>query len=228
VRTTEHFERKIRDRGIRREWCEWVVSHPLAIEVQEDARIPALGVGGRGGALHSRRDRAGWHVRQRVFRPHVREAEDSMRYFYDRESDSLYLSLTERAKYKDSVEAAPGVVLDFDSTGRLMGIDLEHASKTIDTTDLALHEQPARHDAAAAKVDGARLKRERQALGLTQAQLARALSVSANTVARWERGELKIEHPGMIDLAIEALHRRGKQKQKLAGYVARAAARKRR
>jgi len=39
VRTTEYFERKLVDRGIRREWCEWVVENHVAIEVQEDHRI---------------------------------------------------------------------------------------------------------------------------------------------------------------------------------------------
>jgi hypothetical protein len=39
VRTTEYFEKKIRDRGIQLEWCEWVVQHPVATEIQEDARI---------------------------------------------------------------------------------------------------------------------------------------------------------------------------------------------
>jgi len=132
-----------------------------------------------------------------------------MRYFYDRESDSLYLSFAERKKYKDSIEAAPGVVLDFDSAGRLIGLDLEHASRSVDIDDLALHEEPRKAESHSAKVDGARLKREREKLGLSQAELARQLSVSANTIARWERGELKIEHPGMIDLALNALRNRG-------------------
>lgn len=39
MRTTEYFEKKIADRGLRREWCEWVVANPLATEVQEDHRI---------------------------------------------------------------------------------------------------------------------------------------------------------------------------------------------
>jgi len=146
-----------------------------------------------------------------------------MKYFYDRASDSLYLSFTERKKYKESVEAAPGVVLDFDSAGRLIGIDLEHASKTVDVNDLALHEEPVKEESQSAKVDGARLKRERENLGLSQAELARELTVSSNTIARWERGELKIEHPGMIDLALNALRRRGtevvKPRQSLAGLV---------
>jgi len=39
LRTTDYFERKIADRGIRREWCEWVVENPVATEVQEDHRV---------------------------------------------------------------------------------------------------------------------------------------------------------------------------------------------
>jgi len=127
-----------------------------------------------------------------------------MKYFYDRKSDSLYLTLADRP-YGDSVEVVPGVVLDFDKDGRLVGIDLERASKTIDVSDLAMHEQPAGTDAQVARVDGGSLKRDREALGLSQAELGRKLSVSSNTIARWERGELKIEHPAMLQLAIAAL-----------------------
>lgn len=67
-----------------------------------------------------------------------------MKYFYDRNSDSLYLALADRGTYRDSVEAAPGVVLDFDEDGPLLGLDLEHASRILDVSDLELHEEPAR------------------------------------------------------------------------------------
>ena len=138
-----------------------------------------------------------------------------MKYFYDRKSDSLYLTLAERP-YSDSVEAAPGVVLDFDRDGRLIGLDLERASKTVDVSDLEMHEQPAGKDADAAHVDGTSLKREREALGLSQAELGRKLSVSANTIARWERGELKIEHPEMLQLAMATLRRNLQQVDRVA------------
>ena len=39
VRTTEYFERKIRDRRIERTWCEQAVESPVATEVQEDGRV---------------------------------------------------------------------------------------------------------------------------------------------------------------------------------------------
>lgn len=128
-----------------------------------------------------------------------------MKFFYDRKSDSLYLRLSERKEYRDSVEAAPGVVLDFDKAGRLLGIDLERASRLIDVSDLELHEEPSRADADAARLDGTRLRKERERIELSQLELARKLSVSPNTVARWERGELKIAHPGMLQLALKSL-----------------------
>ncbi len=132
-----------------------------------------------------------------------------MKYFYDRRSDSLYLSFAERNAYRDSIEAAPGVVLDFDDQGQLVGIDLERASRIVDVSDLGLHEEPSGADAEVARLDGSKLRREREQLGLSQLGLARKLSVSPNTIARWERGELKIEHPGMLQLALRALRSSG-------------------
>ncbi|MBM4410258.1 MAG: helix-turn-helix domain-containing protein [Chloroflexi bacterium] len=47
----------------------------------------------------------------------------------------------------------------------------------------------------------------RERLGLSQAELADRLGASANTVARWERGELKVRLAPMLRLALEALAR---------------------
>lgn len=51
-------------------------------------------------------------------------------------------------------------------------------------------------------VDGAALRRERQALGLTQGELGARLGVARNTVTRWELGTRRIEHPQMLWLAL--------------------------
>jgi DNA-binding transcriptional regulator YiaG len=55
-------------------------------------------------------------------------------------------------------------------------------------------------------VTGKTLKNRRRALGFTQAQLAEALGVMANTVARWERGERRI--PSIMPLALETVESR--------------------
>ncbi|MBV9546434.1 MAG: tetratricopeptide repeat protein [Chloroflexi bacterium] len=51
----------------------------------------------------------------------------------------------------------------------------------------------------------AELRERRQALGLSQADLGRALGVPRNTLARWERGELEMRHPELVDFALDQL-----------------------
>ena len=58
-----------------------------------------------------------------------------MRFHYYAETDSLYIDLVDRVSV-DSVEMAPGVVADFDAEGRLVGIDIDHASQVADLTRL--------------------------------------------------------------------------------------------
>lgn len=58
---------------------------------------------------------------------------------------------------------------------------------------------------------GKELKEKRNELELTQEQLASELGVTANTVARWERGEMKI--PPFLHLALETVQRKIKIKK---------------
>jgi uncharacterized protein YuzE len=51
-----------------------------------------------------------------------------MKIQYYQETDSLYIELSAKVSV-DSNEVSPGVVLDMDSEGHLVGIDVEHASK---------------------------------------------------------------------------------------------------
>ncbi len=57
-------------------------------------------------------------------------------------------------------------------------------------------------------MNGKELKEKRNDLSLTQEQLANELNVTSNTVARWERDEMKI--PPFLHLAIETIERKYK------------------
>ncbi len=49
------------------------------------------------------------------------------------------------------------------------------------------------------------LRKRRLAMGMTQRDLAGELGVSLNTLARWERGELEVQHPQMLSLALDEI-----------------------
>jgi len=66
-----------------------------------------------------------------------------MKLHYYPETDSLYIDLSERGA-TDSREVAPGVVLDFDQEGRLVGIDIDKASQVVALTQLEALELPIR------------------------------------------------------------------------------------
>ncbi len=64
-----------------------------------------------------------------------------MKFHYYPETDSLYIDLSEK-KSVDSREVTPGVVLDFDSEGQLVGIDIDHASKIANLSRLEAEALP--------------------------------------------------------------------------------------
>ena len=64
-----------------------------------------------------------------------------MKLNYDAETDSLYIDLNERISV-DSLEVAPGIVVDFDEDGQAVGIDIEHASKILDLMTLETQSVP--------------------------------------------------------------------------------------
>jgi uncharacterized protein YuzE len=65
-----------------------------------------------------------------------------MRFHYYSETDSLCIDLAERAG-ADAREVAPGVVLDFDREGRLVGIDIDHASRIANLSRFEVEALPA-------------------------------------------------------------------------------------
>ena len=64
-----------------------------------------------------------------------------MKFHYYPETDSLYIDLSEKVS-ADSREVAPGVVLDFDAEGHLVGIDIDHASQIVNLSRLEAEALP--------------------------------------------------------------------------------------
>jgi len=58
-------------------------------------------------------------------------------------------------------------------------------------------------------MEGTELRSRREGLGLDQKDLARLLSVSTNTISRWELGHMAIRGEGAIALALERLESLG-------------------
>ena len=67
-----------------------------------------------------------------------------MKLHYYPETDSLYIDLSEHAS-ADSLEISPGVVLDYDEEGRLVGIDVDGASKIISLSSMEIESLPLTH-----------------------------------------------------------------------------------
>lgn len=64
-----------------------------------------------------------------------------MKFHYYPETDSLYIDLSNRTGV-DSREVAPGIVLDFDAGGHVVGIDIDHASHVVDLSRIEAEALP--------------------------------------------------------------------------------------
>ncbi|CAN5414060.1 hypothetical protein BH10PSE19_BH10PSE19_06750 [soil metagenome] len=64
-----------------------------------------------------------------------------MKFHYYAETDSLYIELA-AGQSVDSVEASPGVVIDIDKNGKIVGLDIEHASESVDLSRLETESLP--------------------------------------------------------------------------------------
>ena len=62
-----------------------------------------------------------------------------LQYFPD--TDTLYIALSEQSSV-ESDEIAPDVVVDLSEDGRLVGIEIEHASKLLDLTKIEVESIP--------------------------------------------------------------------------------------
>ena len=64
-----------------------------------------------------------------------------MKFLYYPDTDSLYIELSEKPS-ADSTEVAPGVILDLDEEGQLVGIDIDHASQIANLSTLEAKSLP--------------------------------------------------------------------------------------
>jgi len=64
-----------------------------------------------------------------------------MKFHYYPETDSLYIDLSDKTS-ADSQEVAPGVVIDFDERGNIVGIDIDRASQIVDLSRLETNSLP--------------------------------------------------------------------------------------
>ncbi len=65
-----------------------------------------------------------------------------MKINYYKETDSLYIDLSSKPS-SDSKEISEGIVIDYDSDGNIVGIDIDNASLKIDLKEVTLSKIPA-------------------------------------------------------------------------------------
>lgn len=70
-----------------------------------------------------------------------------MKLSYYPDTDSLYITLS-AAPSADSNEVAEGIVLDFDVSGQLVGIDIDNASHKLDLREVVTDHIPVPASAA--------------------------------------------------------------------------------
>jgi uncharacterized protein YuzE len=58
---------------------------------------------------------------------------------YDKEIDVIYIQLTD-AKVAESDEEKPGIILDYDEAGNIVGIEVLNASKKINQPNGVIYE----------------------------------------------------------------------------------------
>lgn len=64
-----------------------------------------------------------------------------MKIAYYPDTDSMYIELSEKPS-SESREVSPGVVLDYDAEGNIVGIDIDNASRKLSLKELVLNRIP--------------------------------------------------------------------------------------
>lgn len=64
-----------------------------------------------------------------------------MKLNYYKDTDSLYIDLSSKPSV-ETREISPGINVDYDEQGDIVGIDIDNASKKLDLNDLTLQHLP--------------------------------------------------------------------------------------
>jgi uncharacterized protein YuzE len=64
-----------------------------------------------------------------------------MKINYYPETDSLYIHFSDQVS-TESLEISEGVVIDYDETGKLVGIDIDNATHKVKLEEFILHQLP--------------------------------------------------------------------------------------
>jgi uncharacterized protein YuzE len=128
---TKHAKDVLEERELPVAWLEHVLDAPERVEPDPDG-----GTGTSSGTHHrtwqprvARGREQNGSTRTRghaIFRPH--HEEQAMKLRIDKEADALYLRLDD-AKIIESEQVAPGVIVDFDSKNRVVGLEVLNVSK---------------------------------------------------------------------------------------------------
>ncbi|MEB3191099.1 MAG: DUF2283 domain-containing protein [Snowella sp.] len=66
-----------------------------------------------------------------------------MKINYYPETDSLYIHFSDQGS-AESLEISEGVVIDYDETGKLVGIDIDNATHKVKLEEFVLHQLPTK------------------------------------------------------------------------------------
>ena len=72
-----------------------------------------------------------------------------MKIAYYPDTDSMYIDLSAKSSVENK-EVSPGVVLDFDADGNIVGIDIDNANKKLDLSEIILNKMPTDMETIAA------------------------------------------------------------------------------
>jgi uncharacterized protein YuzE len=144
---TEDFEKEVlRKRPyLTRELCIRVLQQSIRDESQEGNRHRFwAAVPEHGEQIPARGDLDGSSNHpQRMFG----QAVQAMKVNYYPETDSLYIDLSEQPSVEGR-EISEGVVLDYDESGNLVGIDIDNASRKVELQRFVVSRIPARVETA--------------------------------------------------------------------------------